>query len=284
MTKTNKSRQKKRAFISIFLIVAILIGGAFAFLTATDSKTNVFTIGKVDISLWEDFDYNGNGNIEPTEQFQGGVDPAKNNIALENMIPGQTVEKRPYIVNTGNNDCWGFISVKVPTVVTPEDGSAFAIDGNNREDERIQVKAYAIQDGMVTKTDGSAVTAVDVWKAYINDNSNITGFGTPVTDAGINRTKLFSLNGLNDNYTKIYEQLCSETVNGETIYYDCIVYAHNELISAPPADTTEAELAANAKTSTYLFNSVTLLPSLGEPASVDVNLDAFKVSPMELAA
>ena len=68
MTKTtNKSRQKKRAFISIFLIVAILIGGAFAFLTATDSKTNVFTIGKVDISLWEDFD---------GTTYIGGADPS----------------------------------------------------------------------------------------------------------------------------------------------------------------------------------------------------------------
>lgn len=278
MTKTtNKSRQKKRAFISIFLIVAILIGGAFAFLTATDSKTNVFTIGKVDISLWEDFD---------GTTYIGGADPSSPEInkVVRNMIPGQTVEKRPYIVNTGNNACWGFISVKVPTVVTPEDGQAFVIDGDNRADERIQVKAYAIQDGMVTKPDSSAVTATDVWKAYINDNSNITGFGTPVTDNNINRTKLFSLNELNAKYTKIYEQLCSESVNGETIYYDCAVYAYDGLISAPPADTTEAELATSAKTSTYLFNSVTLLPSLGEPASVDVNLDAFKVSPMELAA
>lgn len=277
MTKTtNKSRQKKRAFISVFLIVAILIGGAFAFLTATDSKTNVFTIGKVDISLWEDFD---------GETYIGGKDPATEGKVFENMIPGQTVEKKPYIVNTGNNACWGFISVKIPTVVTPATGRAFVIDGNNRVDERVQVKAYAIQDGMVEKADGSDVEAVDVWKTYINDNSNVTGFGTPVTDAGVNRTNLFSLNELNNaKYTKIYEQLCSETVNGETIYYDCIVYAHNGLISAPPSNQTEAETAAVVADSTYLFKSVTLLPSLGEPASADVDLTAYQINTMALPA
>ena len=103
-----KSTTKKRtkAVLSVFLVVAILIAGAYAFLSATDSKTNVFTVGNVDIELHEIF----NGR-----DYGKGEDPGAIGDKIENIVPGQSIEKAPYVVNTGKNPAYTFIAVGIPT-------------------------------------------------------------------------------------------------------------------------------------------------------------------------
>ena len=64
MQKKKTTNKKRERIISALLVLAILVTTAFAFLSATDSKTNVFTIGKVDIQLQENFDTDLSGQIE----------------------------------------------------------------------------------------------------------------------------------------------------------------------------------------------------------------------------
>ena len=109
-TTTNKTKQKKRTIVSLLLIGAILIGGAFAFLTAQDSKTNVFTIGNISINLVENFDADGDG---VTEKYESNI---KTPPTRENIIPGVDIVKEPYVENTSNNPGRLYMTVKVPTL------------------------------------------------------------------------------------------------------------------------------------------------------------------------
>lgn len=105
-------KKRKTILAAIVLLAIFLVGGAIAFFTDTDVKTNTFTIGNVDITLTED----GWDALADT-------DPA-NNIpdVAENMMPGETVTKDPTINNVSTkNPAFVFAKVEVPctTIVAP---------------------------------------------------------------------------------------------------------------------------------------------------------------------
>ena len=86
----------KKKLVAISLVVAMLavavIGGSLAYFTdTTETKTNEFTVGNVNIDLTE---------------------PAWNGTA--NLMPGVTVAKDPTItVEEKSEDCWVFIKVEM---------------------------------------------------------------------------------------------------------------------------------------------------------------------------
>lgn len=162
--KKKSPKRQRKAILSILLVVAILITTAFAFLSATDSKTNVFTVGSVDIEFHEIF----NG----TDYGKG-----KSPDAINNIIPGQKIEKTPYIINTGNNDAYVYLTVKVP-IASDDD-----ISSNNFDRLEMPVTAYAIQKGYK-----DAQNATDTWTAYFDYEGS---FGTQVTNS--DKKELFSL-------------------------------------------------------------------------------------------
>ena len=103
---------KKKLPIIIAVIVAILIiGGVVAYLTDTDSKRNVFTVGSVKISLSED----------NWDEFSG-----------QSVMPGQTVQKDPTIENIGKNSAYVYIKVEQPIVnLTSGEGPLFSYTTNS---------------------------------------------------------------------------------------------------------------------------------------------------------
>ena len=225
-----KSTTKKRAkaVLSVFLVVAILIAGAYAFLSATDSKTNVFTVGNVDIELHEIF----NG-----KDYGKGEDPGAIGDKIENIVPGQSIEKAPYVVNTGKNPAYTFIAVGIPT-----DTSANVYNGQGtytaKTELDIKVKAYAIQQQYNGATD-----AESTWTNYFK-NDMISG---TASDAGI---ELFTLNDGTSAVTTGTHTIGSDwqefstpysvTDGGNTYTYHFFKYvANNELL---PVGTTTAHL------------------------------------------
>lgn len=77
----------------LVLSLTIGLGGSLAYLTDTDTRVNTFTMGKVD--------------IEVEEKFED-----------ESLLkPGQTVEKKAWIENTGDNDAWVWMTVSVPSEI-----------------------------------------------------------------------------------------------------------------------------------------------------------------------
>ena len=75
------------------LVAALSISGTLAYLTDRDSEVNTFTLGDVAIDL--------------TESFAQG----------SKLIPGQMIEKKPIITNTGDNDAWVWLTFSIPSAL-----------------------------------------------------------------------------------------------------------------------------------------------------------------------
>lgn len=247
---TSSHKQKKRAALSIFLVVAILITTAFAFLSATDSKTNVFTVGNIQIELAERFDKNLDGSIdEPTEVFD--VSNLENSDTIQAdgyIVPGQTVLKQPYVKNTGDNDAWVFISVGIPTATSAQ------VSGNSETQtsligstQSIEIQAYAIQENYKKQE-----TLNDIWSSYFAENNTFGNKAASTED----RIEIFKVNGLSASWQQIYDgdiPFVYQADNGKNYY----VFAYNSKLPAK-----NGELATN---SPCLFESVTLIDSIGTP-------------------
>ena len=231
-----KSTTKKRAkaVLSVFLVVAILIAGAYAFLSATDSKTNVFTVGNVKIELWEDFNgktYNGQQTPDP----------------VEDIIPGQTIDKKPYIKNKGNNNAWMFMAVGVPTASDEDIASNKFPNG-----VKIEVKAFGIQENY-----NNANTAVDTWKSYFTADKVASTLGTIATNA---EKELFTLNEpANSGWTKLDD---TYRVEGYVYYIFAL-----DTVAAPATNESDGFTTAP-------FESVTFNVSVGtsDNSSTLINL------------
>jgi predicted ribosomally synthesized peptide with SipW-like signal peptide len=89
---------KKKALLMVLaaaLIVAASIGGTLAWLTSTDSVTNTFTVGDLDISLSETTWVNNS-----------------------KIVPGASIPKNPVVtVDSGSESADIYMSVTVPTLL-----------------------------------------------------------------------------------------------------------------------------------------------------------------------
>ena len=103
--------KKKTILAAVVLLLVFVVGGAIAYFTDTDTKTNTFTIGNVDITLtetgWDALPDTNNNDIPD---------------AAEDMLPGESVTKDPLINNVSTkNPAYVFAKVEVPctTIVAP---------------------------------------------------------------------------------------------------------------------------------------------------------------------
>lgn len=99
---------KKRTVLFIVVVLllafALIIGGIAAYFTDTDTKTNTFTIGNVNITL-----------TEPA--WTALADTNNNNMpdAAEKMVPGDVVAKDPTVtVDSTSNPAYIFVKVEIP--------------------------------------------------------------------------------------------------------------------------------------------------------------------------
>lgn len=103
-----KNKKLAKATAVCALAGVMLIGGAMAYFTDTDTATNEFTVGKVSIDLKEP------GWTPPTD-----------------ITPNQEITKDPQITNDGKNSAFVFLQVKVPTksvITANEDGTKIPAD------------------------------------------------------------------------------------------------------------------------------------------------------------
>lgn len=251
MTKSRNNKRQKRLVVSVVLIAAILISGAFAFLTAQDSKTNIFTIGNIDISLIEDFDTNQNGMIDSGETY----DNNNGNIpVVTNVIPGQQIIKRPYVKNTGDNPCYLFMSVKVPTISMAEafakENEKYLLDEDGVQ-RQIVVTAYALQDNYGTPDKTNSKWISNVWDTYFN--SAVKSWGDKYTST--DRLQLFDINGIDNNK---WEQIKTHST-ADSNYY---VYVYK----GDSVDEVSNYLLPMNTTTSPLFDNVSLKSFIGNPS------------------
>ena len=104
-----KLTKKVKAAAAVCAVASMaVIGSMFAYLTDTDTATNVFTMGTVSADLFE------NGTK---------IDGSNTGISTNNVYPTQIIEKTPTIKNTGTNPALVFVEVTIPraNVVTAND-------------------------------------------------------------------------------------------------------------------------------------------------------------------
>ena len=273
---TPQKKQKIKRITSLVLIAALLITGAFAFLTATDSKTNVFTIGNVDLKLYEDDQYlpaaERDGEYDWFDHSDGTVANDENNNDIpdfaEKILPGQTIEKTPYVENTGSNEAWTYVVVGIPTatradILAAADGHS-ALSGATKE---IKVKAYAVQDNY-----NGANTASAVWTAF---NPDIDGSATAAADTS-DRHEIFTFGSLvSDTYQPYnvsspvsgalgtgWTQIGSVLESSDGLNY--YVFAYDNKL---PAEDVASTTAVVEDQTTPIFTHVALIDVIGEQDS-----------------
>ena len=97
-------KKKLMTVLALVLVIAMSVAGTVAYLTSTDTVTNTFTVGNVEITLDE----------AKVDEYGVAATPAtrvdKNDYKL---IPGHTYTKDPTIhVATGSEDCWLFAKIE----------------------------------------------------------------------------------------------------------------------------------------------------------------------------
>lgn len=102
----NKGKMGKWALLAVsaLLLVCVSVGATVAYLTAQDTVTNTFTVGKVAITL-DEAKVNADGTaVTPAERVK------ENSYKL---LPGHTYTKDPTVhVAAGSEDCWVFVKLE----------------------------------------------------------------------------------------------------------------------------------------------------------------------------
>lgn len=164
----------KKKLTAIALVVALLavavIGGTLAYFTDTDSAKNTFTVGNVKIDL-----------IEQEKTEQGLVDFEQDKL----LVPGKSndgnaVSKIVTVKNTGKNDAWVWVDLKIPAYLVsneyPTNESKNALHWNSYGCFNVEYNSgnywrLAISDGIVDAdhkvTDSNMVAVEDgLWYDY----------------------------------------------------------------------------------------------------------------------
>ena len=147
--KMTKKTKKRNLVLVAALCLCLVVGGVMALFTDTDTATNTFTIGDVDINLTEP-------NWDPDN--------------ASNLSPGATVAKDPQVVNASEtNPCYAFLTVAVPK---DTDGELFSYEVNegwtllssetSEEDVNTYVYAYGTleKEGMTSLAAGETTASL----------------------------------------------------------------------------------------------------------------------------
>ena len=102
MSNETKTRNTKNIIITLAMITVLAAAGISAYFTATDSKTNTFTVGSIEIKTNEP-------DWTPDKDDDGDGVPDVNEVTPNHEYP-----KNPKIENTGENDAYGYMMVAVP--------------------------------------------------------------------------------------------------------------------------------------------------------------------------
>ncbi len=135
-------KRKHKWMLAVGLCVLTTVGGGLigAYFTDHETKTNVLTVGKVSINLyepsWDGEDENGPDVEQTPENPELGVNEGKD------IYPLKEIPKDPTIKNIGINSSWIYMEVKMPKaeVMTAN------IDGTRNEKKMTELFSYDMNE------------------------------------------------------------------------------------------------------------------------------------------
>ncbi len=136
---------RKKACAACAIIGVMLMGSATAFFTDRDTAANEFIVGNVSVDL-----------SEP------GWDPDEGTA----LTPNKTVNKDPQVTNTGSNDAFVFLQVKVPSASVKTAGA----DGSLQESKKQDLFNYTVNSGWKLVEQSEATDASVYTYAYVDTN------------------------------------------------------------------------------------------------------------------
>lgn len=188
------TRNKKNAAIATAGAAVLLVGSSFAFFMDEESVTNPFTVGNVKITVTE-------------EHFD--------KTTATDITPNKVIPKDPVVTNTGVNDVYAFVSVRVPKAnveTANADGTLNAaknqdlftykvndnwklIKTNDADDHTEYIYAYSDANGTLKKLAKSEKTnavfdsvkfinIVDEQQSGVNLDIDVDGIGIQTADLG----------------------------------------------------------------------------------------------------
>lgn len=134
----------KKKIVALSLCVAMLaiavIGGTLAYFTDKDQVNNTFTIGNIDIDLYEKSDCDGDGELDEKE-YQEYLD-------YSNIMPGDELPKEAHIRNQSDkNAAYVRVFVLVNNYVKTNQAIDDVYEAKEYTDEQIQTIYNNVFDG-----------------------------------------------------------------------------------------------------------------------------------------
>lgn len=221
--------------LAVCILAVAVIGATMAYFTDTDSKTNTFTFGKVDIDLTEK-------SIEDKEKgVKAGTVGTDGGITYPGVLPGLVYSKVPTVtVKRESLDAWVIITATVPTVYNWDGLFNDSIDtANFTKDKKIvgeNTVYYFYANAAVTA--GSSVTPfteVKINPALTqNDVKNLPTFNVVVNAYGIQKE---GFDNAQEAFAKAFADklpTASVVIDGKAVGFDSLTDA----IAKAPAGAT----------------------------------------------
>lgn len=137
--KTGRLKKTLALILVIAMTAALSIGGTLAWLTATtESKNNLFTAGNIKIDLNEEVGVNG-GKDKVTEDETGAH--------YTHIVPGDTLNKKVTITNTGDNPAYVRAVVLMNNAVAINNAIDQTYEDAGKSAEEIQAIYNEVFDG-----------------------------------------------------------------------------------------------------------------------------------------
>lgn len=146
--------------LAVCILAVAVIGATMAYFTDTDSKTNTFTFGGVDIELTEKSEKDEQNKIHAGTEKDGG-------FTYDTVLPGLVYSKIP-TVTVKEGPAWVVVTVTVPTIYDHPD----FFNGTANENDFVMEKKVVGEN--------------TVYYFYAKNPVNPNGSVTPFTEVKIN--------------------------------------------------------------------------------------------------
>lgn len=155
--------------LALVLVIAMSVAGTMAYLTSTDTVTNTFTVGNVQIKLDE----------APVDANGAATNDARVKANNYKLIPGHTYSKDPIVhVAAGSEDCWLFVKVTNEIAAIEADTNKVATQMANND--------WTVVD---------ATNNVYAYKNIVSANANVPVFTTFTVAGTVDNTTLATYDG-----------------------------------------------------------------------------------------
>lgn len=173
--------------LAVCILAVAVIGATMAYFTDTDSKTNTFTFGGVDIELTETSKEDEKNNIHAGTEKEGGFTYGK-------VLPGLVYSKVPE-VTVKEGPAWVVVTVTVPTIYDHADFFNRTANENDFEMDKKVVGKNTIyyfystnKDGVATGVTLKLFEQIKINPALTQDNvKNLPTFDVVVNAYGIQK-------------------------------------------------------------------------------------------------